>query len=103
MYETETNLPQKARCELNRLSNQRLSALEEPQNKAEYASALGLDAQKLVSEVLSRVHLGRVREDFRSGARCGVNGTPPLFINGVRYDGRITADELLETLTENLT
>lgn len=75
----------------------------EDQNLAEYASALGLDAQKVVSEVLSRVHLARVREDFRSGARSGVNGTPTFYINGVRYDGRITADELLETLTENLT
>jgi protein-disulfide isomerase len=74
----------------------------EIQNLTEYASALDLDAQQLVGEVLSRVHLARVREDFQSGARSGVNGTPTFFINGVRYDGPVTADELLGTLTENL-
>jgi protein-disulfide isomerase len=29
----------------------------------------------------------RVREDFMSGVRSGVNGTPSFFINGLRYDG----------------
>jgi protein-disulfide isomerase len=28
-----------------------------------------------------------VREDFRSGVKSGVNGTPSFFINGERYDG----------------
>jgi protein-disulfide isomerase len=28
-----------------------------------------------------------VRDDFRSGVRSGVNGTPTFFINGVRWDG----------------
>ena len=29
----------------------------------------------------------RVRDDFRSGVRSGVNGTPTFFINGKRHDG----------------
>ena len=29
----------------------------------------------------------KVRGDFMSGIRSGVNGTPTFFINGVRYDG----------------
>ena len=29
----------------------------------------------------------RVREDFMSGVRSGVNGTPTFFINGERFDG----------------
>jgi protein-disulfide isomerase len=29
----------------------------------------------------------RVRKDFMSGVRSGVNGTPTFFINGHRFDG----------------
>jgi protein-disulfide isomerase len=29
----------------------------------------------------------RVRADFMSGVRSGVNGTPTFFINGHRFDG----------------
>ena len=29
-----------------------------------------------------------MREDFMSGVRSGVNGTPTFFINGERFDGR---------------
>jgi protein-disulfide isomerase len=54
---------------------------------AEYAAELGLDASRLISEIMANVYVDRVREDFRSGVRSGVNGTPTFFINGVRYDG----------------
>jgi len=65
---------------------------------AEYASTLGLDANRLIGEVLAGIHTARVREDFRSGARGGVNGTPTLFINGVRHEGGL--DTLLAALIE---
>jgi protein-disulfide isomerase len=65
---------------------------------AQYATALGLDARRLIREVLDGTHTPRVREDFRSGARSGVNGTPTFFINGVRHDG--TPDALFEALAE---
>jgi protein-disulfide isomerase len=29
----------------------------------------------------------RVRSDFKSGVRSGVNGTPTFFISGARFDG----------------
>lgn len=54
---------------------------------AGYAQTLGLDVTRLMNEIQSGTHTPRVREDFRSGARGGVNGTPALFINGGRYDG----------------
>ena len=64
-----------------------------------HASSLGLDAQRLIKEVLSGEHAARVREDFRSGTRGGVNGTPTFFINGVRYDGETDVDSLVAALT----
>jgi protein-disulfide isomerase len=66
---------------------------------ARYASSLGLDAQRLINEVLSGDHAARVREDFRSGTRGGVDGTPTFFINGVRYDGETDVDSLVAALT----
>ncbi len=68
------------------------------ENIAEYASTLGLNARRLIDEVVTGVHTARVQEDFRSGARGGVNGTPTLFINGARYDG--APDALLAALIE---
>jgi protein-disulfide isomerase len=65
---------------------------------AHYAESLGLDAGRLLGEVLNGTHSARVREDFRSGARGGVNGTPTFFINGVRYAGAFDADTLIAAL-----
>ena len=67
---------------------------------AQYAESLGLDSERLISEVLSGAHALRVKEDFRGGARNGVNGTPTFFVNGVRFDGPPDAAELLAALTE---
>ncbi|MCI0676519.1 MAG: DsbA family protein [Phycisphaerales bacterium] len=53
----------------------------------EYAAELGLDVDRFGSELTSGVHVPRIREDFASGVRSGVNGTPTFFINGRRHDG----------------
>jgi protein-disulfide isomerase len=70
------------------------------ENLAQYAAALGLDARRLIAEVIAGEHNARVREDFTSGARGGVNGTPTFFVNGVRYDGAPDVDALLAALTK---
>jgi len=70
------------------------------ENLAQYAEALGLDARRLMIEVLSGAHRSRVREDFQSGARGGVNGTPSFFINGVRHDGAPSFDALMAALVQ---
>jgi protein-disulfide isomerase len=64
----------------------------------EYAAALNLDSERLMAEVLRGHHASRIREDIRSGARGGVNGTPTFFINGIRYDGALGVDEMLAAL-----
>ena len=45
----------------------------------------------------AQVHADRVREDFMSGVRSGVNGTPTFFINGA-YDGDYDFEALLAEL-----
>ena len=74
------------------------NALED-ENLAQYAAALGLDEVRLIREVLAGAYAGRVREDFMSGVRGGVNGTPTLFINGERYDGARGLEPFLAALT----
>jgi protein-disulfide isomerase len=51
------------------------------------AAALGLDMGSFHSELIRHVHVPRIREDFMTGVRSGVNGTPTFYINAVRYDG----------------
>ena len=83
--------------EMHDLLFENQDALED-ENIARYAEASGLDARRLMREVVAGTHAARVREDFRSGARGGVNGTPTLFINGARYEGALDATPLLESL-----
>jgi protein-disulfide isomerase len=66
---------------------------------AEYAAELGLDETRLIREVTASVYAPRIREDFKSGVRGSVNGTPTFFINGERYDGALDLKHLLNALT----
>jgi protein-disulfide isomerase len=54
----------------------------------QFIEELELDVERFDPEMNERRYQARVREDFMSGVRSGVNGTPSFFINGVRYDGR---------------
>lgn len=70
----------------------------ETEDLVSYARELGLDIPRFERDLAEGTFRSRVREDFLNGARSGVNGTPSLFINGVRYDGERTAEGLLEAL-----
>ena len=61
-------------------------ALEDSELVA-YAAALGVSEDEIVNAFEVGAFADRVRADFRSGVRSGVNGTPTFFINGQRYDG----------------
>ena len=63
-----------------------------------YAAALGLDLARFSSELIGHIHAARVREDFMSGVRSGVNSTPTFFINSVRHDGSFDLDTLLDAM-----
>lgn len=59
----------------------------EPSDLIGMATGIGLDSHKVAAELKSHVYAARVRKDFMSGVRSGVNGTPTFFLNGVRYNG----------------
>ena len=63
-----------------------------------YAEQLGLDVGRFDNELARHVHAERVREDFMSGVRSGVNGTPTFYLNGVRHDGDYELETLLAAL-----
>jgi protein-disulfide isomerase len=62
------------------------TALED-EDLLQYARDVGLDLVKFDESVGTERHLDRIRLDFMSGARSGVNGTPTFFINGERHNG----------------
>jgi len=69
-------------------------------NLIQYAAALNLDPSQFKTELTKHAHAARVREDFLSGVRSGVNGTPTFFINGVRHDGSFDLDTLLTAMEQ---
>jgi protein-disulfide isomerase len=63
-----------------------------------YAEKLGLDVEQFDRDLAEHVHAARVREDFMSGVRSGVNGTPTFYINGVRHDDSYDLETMLAAL-----
>jgi protein-disulfide isomerase len=63
-----------------------------------YADQLGLEVEPFDQELAEHVHAERVHEDFMSGVRSGVNGTPTFYINGLRYDDSYELETLLAAL-----
>jgi protein-disulfide isomerase len=63
-----------------------------------YAEQLGLDVGTFDRELAEGVHLSRIHEDFMSGVRSGVNGTPTFYVNGARHDAPYDAEALLAAI-----
>ena len=66
------------------------------------AVTLGLDSARFSGELTQHTHAARVREDFMSGARSGVNGTPTFFINGFRHDASFDLETMLAAVQDEL-
>jgi protein-disulfide isomerase len=62
------------------------------------AQRLDLDLDRFDRDIDSTGVVAKVRADFLSGARSGVNGTPTFFVNGERYDGNWTSREFVADL-----
>ena len=64
-----------------------------------YAEKLGLKVPRFIRELAEHTYLNRVREDFGSGVRSGVNGTPTFFLDGRRHDGGWDLESLAAAIT----
>ena len=62
------------------------------------AEELGLDPQALRDALTAGTFESRVRRDFMSGVRSGVNGTPTFFVNERRHDGPWEFEDLVRAL-----
>jgi formate-nitrite transporter family protein len=69
----------------------------------EYARTLGLNVEQFERELSGHVYDNEVWEDFMSGTRSGVNGTPTFFIDGERYDDPWGGGNLLHALEDKIT
>lgn len=63
-----------------------------------YAEMLELDTDLFKESLRERAFQAHVHEDFMSGVRSGVNGTPTFFINGERYNGMVSVPSLYHAL-----
>jgi protein-disulfide isomerase len=52
-----------------------------------YAKTIGLDVERFKNDIQKNTLATKVEQDFESGVRSGVNGTPSFFINGKKYNG----------------
>ena len=74
-------------------------ALSDP-DLVRLAARAGVDEAAVAEDLVTERFQPRVREDFMSGVRSGVNGTPTFFINGVRFDGSWDEESLVAALEE---
>lgn len=59
------------------------------------AKALGLSELELRNALAEETFAPKVKRDFLSGVRSGVNGTPSFFINGHKHDGSYAFNDLV--------
>jgi protein-disulfide isomerase len=71
----------------------------EYENLRWYAEELDLDVARFDQEMRAHTYQDEVRQDFRRGVQDGANGTPTIFINGLRYDGPRDRMSILATIT----
>jgi protein-disulfide isomerase len=64
------------------------------------ARMVGLDVRSFERELTGRAHVAHIRDDFMSGVRSGVNGTPAFYINGRRHEGAWDFESLLTALNQ---
>jgi protein-disulfide isomerase len=66
----------------------------EPEDLRRFAERLELDLERFDVDIEDRDIRARVARDVQSGLESGVDGTPSLFIDGIRYEGPRDAESL---------
>lgn len=59
---------------------------------------LGLDADRIATEIDAAAYQGRIDRDLASATASGATGTPTFFANGARHFGAYDAASLIEAL-----
>ena len=67
-----------------------------------YAKTIGLDMARFKTDLQKNTIAAKVEQDFESGIRSGVNGTPSFFINGKKYNGDWEEDVFSQYLKTQL-
>ena len=70
----------------------------EKEDLLRYAAGLKLDADRFLVDLTTHAHADRIQRDLDSGERSDVQGTPTLFVNERKHDGRYDPDSLLAAL-----
>jgi protein-disulfide isomerase len=83
--------------EMHRLLFERQDALR-TRDLIRYAGEIKLDTERFRDELKNQVYRDRVRADFIAGVQNGVNHTPGLFLNEVRYEGNLGRESLQKLL-----
>lgn len=66
------------------------------------AKTLHLPSPELQEVIATKKHRAKIQSDFSGGVRSGVNGTPTFFINGIRFNGAYSYDELMTSIQDSL-
>jgi protein-disulfide isomerase len=66
-----------------------------------YARDLGMNAEQLQRDMNSAAAIAEIKHDMADGNELGVNGTPSVFVNGVKLQ-RISASRLRELIKSSL-
>lgn len=65
----------------------------------QYAESLGLDKAKFETDLNSDLVKQRVEDDYQSGIKAGIQGTPTFFLNGQKLKNFQSYDELKTLLS----
>jgi protein-disulfide isomerase len=71
-----------------------------PDALVRYAAALDLDVDAIAAALDGDAHEAHIRADFMGGVRSGVNGTPCLFLDDVRYDDAVEETRLTRAIEQ---
>ena len=73
-----------------------------PAQMFDFVQGIGLDGDQFLNDIEDDEARNRVQEDLLEGRKNGINSTPTLYIDGVRYDDAWDFHSLLEALRRPL-